>query len=157
MLTYQLETEAGKVFASGMLGERAGDGAFKSGNEGWFGTDKTALPKVAHLTSQKIRMTLKDGERVIGSFVSEPRLFKTGSYGYWGGGKCFTNQGLEVQAQVQLVLVKSKGVIKDMADKLNLVALNNKYQIQAQAVLLNGMTIDTPHPDDQPEVSASAA
>ena len=129
-ITYTIATEAGHVFAQGMLFAKT----FTSGNDGYFSNDKTAMPKVAHLTGKPIVMTLKDGDRIMGTFTAYSRTFSSGSYGFWAGGKMYTNDGIECQAQMQLVLVKSKGVAKDALN-----TCGNKYQLQAQAVFLNGV------------------
>jgi len=82
MFTYELKTVAGKVFAAGMLNEKH----FASGNDGYWGGDKTALPKVTHLSADPVVVTLKDGNDVVATFYATPRMFSTGSYGYWAGG-----------------------------------------------------------------------
>lgn len=133
MLTYELKTVGGKAFAAGMLGEKH----FASGNDGYWGGDKTALPKVTHLSADPVVVTVKDGDSIVATFYASPRTFSTGSYGYWAGGKVFTSDG-EVQAQAQLVLVGSKGIAADARK-----ALNNKYQVQIQMVLLHGVKLGT--------------
>lgn len=150
MFTYELNTKAGKTFATGTLNEKH----FASGNDGYFGNDKTALPKVAHLSGDPIEIVLRENGKSIAVFFAVPRTFSTGSYGYWAGGKVFTSSG-ETQAQVQLVLVGSKGVAGD-----GLKALNNKYQLQAQAVLLHGVKLadENPvHADVEAAIAAIAA
>lgn len=143
MLTFEIKTAGGKVFASGMLAEKH----FSSGNDGYFGSDKTALPKVAHLSADPLIVAVKDGNDTVATFRATPRTFSTGSYGYWAGGKVFVGAG-ETQMQIQLVLVGSKGVAGD-----GLKALNNKYQLQAQAVLLHGVKLA----DDNPVAEEAAA
>lgn len=146
MLTYELKTVGGKAFAAGMLAEKS----FSTGNDGYWGGDKTALPKVTHLSNDPVVVTVKDGDDVVASFYASPRTFSTGSYGYWAGGKVFTAAG-EVQAQAQLVLVGSKGIAKD-----GLKALNNKYQVQIQMVLLHGVKFGTAQ-DMNAQAEAAAA
>jgi hypothetical protein len=50
-----------------------------------------------------------DGAEDVGTILLQPKVYKTGSTGYFGQGKVIDNNGQKYQVQVMLVAVGTKG------------------------------------------------
>ena len=154
---FVLNTEKGSLIA----GASAPTKEFSTGNTGYFVNGNTNLPMVSHLTGQPLTLTIKADGKVQYTFNLTPRMFKTLSYGYHAS---WRSSDMRYQCQFQLVLAKSKGVVKEMpADlrKSGLAALKNSYVYQFQMVDLIGDDESTAeiqaHIDAQVRGSESAA
>lgn len=129
MYTYEVSTAAGHVFVMGVVAPKV----FKSTKTGFFGNTASSLPKVSHLNvNATLIATIKLDGKPVFTVGLKPRLFNTGSYGYHANWKMGDMD--ELVCQIQLVLKKSKGVIKSLDDVKNLEALDNGYAIQCSFV-----------------------
>lgn len=130
MYTYEVATSAGHVFVMGVVAPKQ----FSTGKSGFFGNTSSSLPKNTHLNMDATLVaTIKEDGKPVAVMALKPRMFNTGSYGYHANWK-MGDLGDNLVCQIQLVLKKSKGVIKSLADVKNLGALDNGYMVQCSFV-----------------------